>query len=29
MAGKHRIPEMVRITDHISRSRDSTGKNAA
>lgn len=28
MAGKHRIPEILRITDCLSRSRASTGDNA-
>jgi len=28
MAGKHRIPEIVRITDHLSRSRATTGEDA-
>lgn len=29
MAGRHRIPEILRITDRLCRSRISTGKNAA
>ena len=29
MAGKHRIPEILRITDRLCRTRESTGNNAA